>query len=93
MLALQLGTEETTYERPFSLTLYVNDENMNAKKEIYNENTENDIEDDDDGAEKEKSNLNKKKYKSKLESLYCDLEDDSKDIKRSMDLLELLDEV
>lgn len=92
MLALQLGTEETTYERPFSLTLYVNDKNTNLKNEINRDKIEGDLQ-DDDVIEEGKSNVNKHEYKNQLESLYGDLEDDSQDIKRSMDLLELLDEV
>ncbi|XP_033231357.1 protein OSCP1 isoform X2 [Belonocnema kinseyi] len=91
MLALQLGTEETIYERPFSLTLYVNDKNTNSKSEINIDQTENYLQDDDEI--EGKSNKNKQEYKNKLESLYGDLEDDSNDIKRSMDLLDLLDEV
>ena len=91
MLALQLGTEETTYERPFTLNLYGDDENMNLKKEINQDERENDNE-DDEVTEKRHCNVNKE-YKTRLENLYADLEDDSTGIKKSMDLLELLDEV
>jgi len=89
MLAVQLGTEET-YERPFTLNLLSNmdEENVNnAKKEL-----------DADGNNVNRNAVGEKKmnedYKAKLDNVYADFfEDENEGLKRSMDLLDLLDEI
>ncbi|XP_011631586.2 protein OSCP1 isoform X2 [Pogonomyrmex barbatus] len=92
MLAVQLGTEETNYERPFTLNLLSNmDEETvnNANREIDTE--ENNIKRNNAGNEKPKLNED---YKAKLNTVYADFfEDEQEGLKRSMDLLDLLDEI
>lgn len=89
MLAVQLGTEET-HERPFTLNLLSNsldEENVNSAKEL-----------DADGnsvkrnAGDEKSKVNED-YKAKLDNVYADFFEEDEGLKRSMDLLDLLDEI
>ncbi|XP_011876684.1 PREDICTED: LOW QUALITY PROTEIN: protein OSCP1 [Vollenhovia emeryi] len=92
MLAVQLGTEETNYERPFTLNLLSNmdEENVNnTNKEI-----------DAEGIDAKRSNAGNGKpklnedYKAKLDTVYADFfEDEHEGLKRSMDLLDLLDEI
>lgn len=86
MLALQLGTEETTYERPFSLNLYISDENMNSQ------NDGNELKENEEKISENNASIDKE-YKNKLENLCADLKDESTNIKQTMDLLKLLDEV
>lgn len=93
MLAVQLGSEETNYERPFTLNLLsnVDEENVN------NANSEDDIQGGGSvkqkNAEAEKAQLNED-YKAKLDNVYADFfEDEHEGLKRSMDLLDLLDEL
>lgn len=92
MLAVQLGTEETNYERPFTLNLLSNidDENVN------NANNETDTDGksvNQKNTESGKANLNED-YKAKLDNVYADFfEDEQQGLKRSMDLLDLLDEL
>lgn len=92
MLAVQLGTEETNYERPFTLNLLsnVDEENINnANKEIDAE--ANNTKRNNVGNEKPKLNED---YKAKLDNVYADFfEDEHENLKRSMDLLDLLDEI
>jgi len=91
MLAVQLGTEETNYERPFTLNLLSNMDEEN----INNANREIDAEGNNakrSNAENEKSKLNED-YKAKLDSAYADFFEDEQGLKRSMDLLDLLDEI
>jgi hypothetical protein len=93
MLAVQLGTEETNYERPFTLNLPSNmdDENVNNAnnetdgKSVNQKNAE--------PKESGKVKLNEE-YKAKLDNVYADFfEDENEGLKRSMDLLDLLDEL
>ncbi|RLU23577.1 hypothetical protein DMN91_003782 [Ooceraea biroi] len=92
MLAVQLGTEETSYERPFTLNLLsnVDDENVN------NANNETDSEGksvNQKNAENGEPKLNED-YKAKLDNVYADFfEDEHEGLTRSMDLLDLLDEL
>lgn len=91
MLAVQLGTEETNYERPFTLNLLSNMDEEN----VNNANREVDIEDNAkrSNAGNEKSKLNED-YKAKLDTVYADFfEDEHEGLERSMDLLDLLDEI
>lgn len=88
MLALQLGTEETTYERPFSLNLYISDENMNS----HTDQNHKELKVNEEESKIENNASIDKEYKNELENL-CDLQDESTNIKQSMDLLKLLDEV
>ncbi|XP_024877547.1 protein OSCP1 [Temnothorax curvispinosus] len=92
MLAVQLGTEETNYERPFTLNLLSNmdEENVNnANREIDTEG--NNAKRSNAGNEKPKLNED---YKAKLDTVYADFfEDEHEGLKRSMDLLDLLDEI
>lgn len=92
MLAVQLGTEETNYERPFTLNLLTNtdEENVNnANREIDAEG--NNVKRSNAGSEKPKLNED---YKAKLNTVYADFfEDEHEGLKRSMDLLDLLDEI
>lgn len=90
MLAVQLGTEETNYERPFTLNLLSNmDEENNANREIDVEG--NNAKRSNAGNEKPKVNED---YKAKLDTVYADFfEDEQEGLKRSMDLLDLLDEI
>lgn len=86
MLAVQLGTEETNYERPFTLNLLSNVDEENVNKEIDAETKRNNV-----GNEKPKLNED---YKAKLDNVYADFfEDEHETLKRSMDLLDLLDEI
>lgn len=91
MLAVQLGTEET-YERPFTLNLLSNMDEEN----VNNANREPDTEGNNakrTNAENEKPKLNED-YKAKLDTVYADFfEDEHEGLKRSMDLLDLLDEI
>ncbi|KMQ95383.1 protein oscp1-like protein [Lasius niger] len=92
MLAVQLGTEETNYERPFTLNLLsnVDEENVNTNKEV-----------DAEGNNAKRSNAASGKpklnedYKAKLDNVYADFFEDEHEtsLKRSMDLLDLLDEI
>lgn len=91
MLAVQLGTEENNYKRPFGLTLLSNEE-----ENSNNVHTDCDVDGNDImqkiGSDKSK-NLNKD-YKAKLDNVYADfLKDEHEGLKRSMDLLDLLDEI
>ncbi|KAM0726362.1 Protein OSCP1 [Formica fusca] len=92
MLAVQLGTEETNYERPFTLNLLsnVDEENVNnTNKEIGAEGNNAKR----SNAENEKPKLNED-YKAKLDNVYADFfEDEHETLKRSMDLLDLLDQI
>ncbi|XP_018303078.1 protein OSCP1 isoform X2 [Mycetomoellerius zeteki] len=92
MLAVQLGTEETNYERPFTLNLLSNVD----EETVNNANKETDIEGNNakrNNAENEKPKLNED-YKAKLDTVYADFfEDEHEGLKRSMNLLELLDEI
>lgn len=92
MLAVQLGTEETNYERPFTLNLLsnVDEENVNnTNKEIGGEGNNAKR----SNAENEKPKLNED-YKAKLDNVYADFfEDEHETLKRSMDLLDLLDQI
>lgn len=92
MLAIQLGTEEANYERPFTLNLLSNADEENAN----NLNGETEAEEADvkrTNADGRKPKLNED-YKAKLDNVYADFfEDESEQLKRSMDLLDLLDEI
>lgn len=93
MLAVQLGTEETNYERPFTLNLLSNMDEEN----VNNANREIDAEGNNakrSNAENEKPKLNDD-YKAKLDTVYADFFEDEQEgsLKRSMDLLDLLDEI
>lgn len=93
MLAAQLGTEETTYERPFTLNLFTNEdsENANAHKRITE--PQDNVSSTVDENKREKQRYNEE-YKTKLDNVYADFFDDEHEgIKRGIDLLELLDEV
>lgn len=86
MLAAQLGTEETSYERPFTLNLLSNEDeengnNMDSGVDAQGNSVKR-------GDSKPKMNED---YKAKLD-VYADLLEDE-GLKRSMDLLDLLDEV
>lgn len=88
MLAVQLGTEETSYERPFTLNLLSSEDEENANREIDS---------DGNSAKRSKADDTKPKlndYKAKLDNMYADFyEDEHEGLKRSMDLLDLLDEI
>ncbi|KYN14830.1 Protein OSCP1 [Trachymyrmex cornetzi] len=92
MLAVQLGTEETNYERPFTLNLLSNMD----EETVNNANKETDIEGNNakrNNVENGKPKLNED-YKAKLDTVYADFfEDEHEGLKRSMDLLDLLDEI
>ncbi|CAD1473901.1 unnamed protein product [Heterotrigona itama] len=92
MLAVQLGTEETSYKRPFTLNLFSNEDNSNANDEEDDSNFKEDSEYTDTvviNSEKTKFNED---YKMKLDVVRADLfEDDHEAIKHNMNLLELLD--
>lgn len=92
MLAIQLGTEETNYERPFTLNLLSNEDEgniNNANKEIDAEG--NSVRRNKAGDEEPKVNED---YKAKLDNAYADFfEDEHEGLRRSMDLLDLLDEI
>lgn len=86
MLAVQLGTEETNYERPFTLNLLSNEDEENAN------NVDNEVDAEGNSVKRGDSKLNED-YKAKLD-VYADLfEDEHEELKRSMNLLDLLDEV
>ncbi|XP_014472177.1 PREDICTED: protein OSCP1-like [Dinoponera quadriceps] len=85
MLAVQLGTEETNYERPFTLNLLSNEDEENANNEV-------DAEGNSVKRADSKPKVNED-YRAKLD-MYADLfEDEQEGLKRSMGLLELLDKV
>lgn len=90
MLAVQLGTEEANYERPFTLNLLSNMDEEN----VNNSNREIDAEGNNKrsnvGSGKPKLNED---YKAKLDTAYADFFEDEQDLKRNMDLLDLLDEI
>lgn len=92
MLAIQLGTEETSYERPFMLNLLSNEDEENVSK--TNEEVDadgNSVRRNKTGDEEPEVN---KDYKTKLDNAYADLfEDEREGLRRSMDLLDLLDEI
>ncbi|KYM79123.1 Protein OSCP1 [Atta colombica] len=92
MLAVQLGTEETNYERPFTLNLLSNMD----EETVNNASKETDIEGNyakRNNAENGKPKLNED-YKAKLDTVYADFfEDEHEGLKCSMDLLDLLDEI
>ncbi|KAL0129718.1 hypothetical protein PUN28_001762 [Cardiocondyla obscurior] len=89
MLAVQLGTEETNYERPFTLNLLSNMDEEIVNKAIDAE--ENNAK--QNNSENEKPKLNED-YRAKLDTVYADFFDDENEgLKRSMDLLDLLDEI
>lgn len=93
MLAAQLGTEETTYERPFTLNLFTNEDNENANAQKGNTGMQDNVSSEAEEKKSEKTRYNED-YKTKLDNVYADfLEDEQEGIKRGMDLLELLDEV
>lgn len=89
MLATQLGTEET-YERPFTLNLFSNEEDTSNNKNKCNIDKSN--------FEKKKQEVEKTKinedYKNKLDNVYADFhENELEKTAHSMDLLDLLDEI
>lgn len=88
MLAVQLGTEETNYERPFTLNLLSNEDDENAN------NVNNEVNAEENSVKRGDSKLKMNEdYKAKLD-VYADLyEDEHEGLKHSMDLLELLDKV
>ncbi|XP_029032818.2 protein OSCP1 [Osmia bicornis bicornis] len=91
MLAVQLGTEEASYKRPFSLNLLSNEDNNNASVKKEDANYKEDSEDDTTIMKQEKTKFNED-YKTKLDSIRADLfEDEHEGINHNMDLLELLD--
>lgn len=89
MLAVQLGTEETSYKRPFTLNLLSNEDNDNANiKENFDSLKDNH---NDAIVKFEKTKLNED-YKTKLDIIRADLfENDCEEIKHNTNLLELLD--
>ncbi|XP_043512750.1 protein OSCP1 [Frieseomelitta varia] len=89
MLAVQLGTEETSYKRPFTLNLFSNEDNNNANDEEDDSNFKEDNE-NDTVVNSEKTKFNED-YKMKLDVVRADLFDDHETIKHNMNLLELLD--
>ncbi|XP_076234021.1 organic solute carrier partner 1 [Calliopsis andreniformis] len=93
MLAVQLGTEDTSYKRPFTLNLFSNDDNDNTNAGGENSDSKEDNQSDTVVLKNENTKLNED-YKSKLDNVRADLlEDEHEKIKHSMDLLELLDEM
>lgn len=93
MLAAQLGIEEATYERPFTLNILSNEDNDNTTTEKKSFDSANNDQNDSTTTKQVKTNFNKD-YKSKLDNVYADFfEDEQERIKRNMDLLELLDEI
>lgn len=90
MLAVQLGTEETLYKRPFTLNLFSTGDNDNTNIECesdFKEDSQNDV----TVTKYEKTKFNED-YKTKLDIIRTDLfKDDHEDIKYNMNLLELLD--
>ncbi|XP_043491063.1 protein OSCP1 [Polistes fuscatus] len=89
MLATQLGTEET-YERPFTLNLFSNEEDTSNNKNKCNID-KNNFEKKEQEVEKTKINED---YKNKLDNVYADFhENELEKTARSMDLLDLLDEI
>ncbi|XP_017887176.1 protein OSCP1 [Ceratina calcarata] len=85
MLAIQLGTEDTSYKRPFTLNLLSNEDkdNANANEKLFDskENT----------PKQEKPKFNED-YKIRLENIRADFFDDEHDnIKHNVNLLDLLD--
>ncbi|XP_076391263.1 organic solute carrier partner 1 isoform X2 [Megachile rotundata] len=91
MLAVQLGTEETSYKRPFSLNLLSNEDNNNANVEKEEGNSKEDGEDNTTIIKQEKTKFNED-YKIKLDNIRADFfEDEPEGINHNMDLLELLD--
>lgn len=93
MLAVQLGTEETSYKRPFTLNLFSSEDNDSASVEKENSDSNDDNQDDIVVLKHEKTKFNED-YKTKLDNVRADLfQDEYEGIKRSMDLLELLDEM
>lgn len=90
MLAVQLGTEET-YERPFTLNLLSNVDEENVNNTNKKIDVEANAKRNNVGNEKPKLNED---YKAKLDNVYADFfEDEHETLKRSMDLLDLLDEI
>ncbi|XP_033174295.1 protein OSCP1-like isoform X2 [Bombus impatiens] len=90
MLAVQLGTEETLYKRPFTLNLFSTEDNDNTNIECESDSKE-DSQNDVTITKYEKTKFNED-YKTKLDIIRTDLfKDDHEDIKYSMNLLELLD--
>lgn len=89
MLATQLGTEET-YERPFTLNLFSNEEDTSNNKNKCNIDKSN-FEKKEQEVEKTKINED---YKNKLDNVYADFhENELEKTAHSMDLLDLLDEI
>ncbi|CAK9813705.1 Protein OSCP1 [Anthophora plagiata] len=92
MLAVQLGTEETSYKRPFTLNLFSTEDNDNEYTRKEDSNFEEDDQSDDTTVTKyEKTKFNED-YKMKLDNICADIfEDKHEELKRSMNLLDLLD--
>ncbi|XP_017757071.1 PREDICTED: protein OSCP1 [Eufriesea mexicana] len=90
MLAVQLGTEETSYKRPFTLNLLPNEDDDNAnivKDTDFKEDSQNDI-----AITKYGKTIFNEDYKTKLDIIRADFFDDHEEVKHSTNLLELLDE-
>lgn len=94
MLAIQLGTEETLCEKPIGLNVFSDETDETIKA---NANSNNDLEiNTSHGSPLLKDEMVKlnKEYKLKLDNVYADLfNDEHVEIKRSTNLLELLDEI
>lgn len=92
MLAVQLGTEDTSYKRPFTLDLLSNDDCDNANMERKYTDSKEDIHSNTLVIKHENTKFNED-YKNKLDNIRADLSDDEREgTKRSINLLELLDE-
>ncbi|XP_012289219.1 protein OSCP1 [Orussus abietinus] len=93
MLAMQLGTEEPKLQRPFSLNLFSQEERDNKNSKTENKEITKCPQEETESLKDEKMKLNEE-YKSKLNNAYGEfLEEERVNLNRSMDLLELLDEV
>ncbi|CAL7948642.1 unnamed protein product [Xylocopa violacea] len=91
MLAVQLGTEETSYKRPFTLSLLSNEDNDNEIIDREKFDTKEDSQSNIIITKQQKPRFNED-YKMKLDNIRTDLfEDQQEEIKHNLDLLELLD--
>ncbi|XP_053997054.1 protein OSCP1 [Hylaeus anthracinus] len=87
MLAVQLGTEETSYKRPFTLNLLSNDDSDNVEDSDPKEDSKNDM-----AATKHEKTVFNEEYKTKLDNVRADFSEDKlKELEHQMLILEILE--
>ncbi|XP_031837286.1 organic solute carrier partner 1 [Nomia melanderi] len=93
MLAIQLGTEETTYTRPFTLNLFSNNDhdNANIEKDSFDSKEENT---NDTVNKKNDKTVFNEDYKAKLDNVRADFSEDKlNDLENQMLILDMLEKV